>query len=97
MKFWLWVLAAFLVISPTTETIREYETFVYQTEVNPGSVSTPIADSLIDWKAFDVENDCLWSFLQLNNIELTLHNIVTTGDWADMNGGACALLGESNE
>ncbi len=102
MKFWVGVFTTLLVVAPTPVIVTHYETVVrYETvvkeEPRPEQVDTPIADSLVDWDSFDLENECLWAFLLLQEIELTMNNIVTTGDWADMNGGACALMGGDDE
>jgi len=83
--------------APGPATITEYRT-VTRTETvevgraDPDPVPTPLADSLVDWDRLEVETECLWEFLQRHGIELTLHNIVTAGDWTDINGGACAVL-----
>jgi hypothetical protein len=58
---------------------------------------TPYADSLVDWVEVDRQTDCLWTFLQEHEIELTLANVITAGDWTDMHGGACAMIGEDDE
>jgi hypothetical protein len=58
----------------------------------PEHEATPYADSLVDWDEHERQSACLWDFLQAHNIELTLQNILTAGDWTDMNGGACAMM-----
>jgi hypothetical protein len=97
VKFWLGVLATFLVISPIAETVTEYETFVRTVHLAPERASTPIADSLVDWDRLEAESDCLWEFLQTHGVELTLQTVLAAGDWTDALGGACLVMGEDDE
>jgi len=82
------------VAAPGPATITEH-VIVSKTEtvlVEPEPVPTPFADSLVDWDRLEAETDCLWDFLQENGIPLTLSNVLTSGDWVDMHGGACAVM-----
>jgi len=97
VKFWLGVLTAFLVISPIPETDIQYEVFVERIATVEEPVSTPVIDSFVDLHEFERQSDCLWTFLQKNEIEITLDNVITAGYWTDMHGGACSMIGEDDE
>jgi hypothetical protein len=70
---------------------------VLETAVHVPDVPTPFADSLVDWDEHERQTACLWDFLQAHNIELTLQNVLTAGDWTDMHGGACAMMGDGDD
>ena len=95
MRFWLGVGAAMLTLHPVAEPVTD----VWVVEVDAPFVwePTPIADSLVDWVEFDRQEECLWTFLRDNAIDLTVENIFTAGDWTRMHGGACAMIGEDDE
>ena len=101
MKFWVGVFTTLLVVAPTSTIVTEYETFVREVEVQLERVDTPAAtsrvDSKIDWDEVERQSDCLWKFIQQNDIEITLENVLTLGDYSDMMGGACLLIGEDDE
>jgi len=84
--------------APGPAVITEPYVVVQVVEMAPAvHEGTPIADSLLDWAEVDRQTDCLWDFLQERQIELTLSNIVTAGDWTDMHGGACAVMGRDSD
>jgi hypothetical protein len=87
-----------LAAAPGPVTLTVVETFVHTEQVAPDDPSdTPYADSLVDWEEHERQSACLWDFLQAHNIELTLQNILTAGDWTDMHGGACAMMGDGDD
>lgn len=99
MKFWAGVVFTLLVVSPRTEVVSttEYQTIVRTVEVKPKWKPTPVLDSLIDVEEEDRQGHCLWYYMRENNIEITLWNVIVSGDYADMMGGACYLIGEDDE
>ena len=97
MKFWVGVFFALLVASPKAEIVSEYETIVRHVEVQPEWESTPILDSLVDWEEHERQDECLWVFIQQQELDITLYNVILAGEWADANGGACLLIGEDDE
>ena len=81
-----------------------YETVVVtQTQHEPTEwekaleVSTPIADSLVDWQELERQTDCLWELLQDTGVEITLDVVLAAGTWTDALGGACFVIGEDDE
>lgn len=54
---------------------------------------TPYADTLVDWETLEAETDCLWEFLQQSGLPVTLRNVLAAGEWADVQGGACGMVG----
>jgi hypothetical protein len=95
MRFWVGVLFALLSLDPLPVTVieTEYDYMVTVVEVEAQRTPTPVLDSLVDWEEQDRQNECLWTFLQENEIEITLRNVLAAGEWTDINGGACALIG----
>lgn len=91
-----WVVAAWQASQPCPE-----PEVLVQLVTRPASievpVETPIADALIDFEEQDRQNDCLWDFLQAHETELTFEAVVAAGEWTDVNGGACAMIGEDDE
>ena len=69
-------------------------TVVVEVEVEPEPVATPIADSLVDWDEQERQSDCLWTFMQDSELELSLEMVWAAGEVADALGGACYLIGE---
>lgn len=90
------VLFALLVLDPLPVTVTEYDYMVTVIEVEAQHTPTPILDSLVDWDEAEAQINCLWTFLQESNIEITLRNVLAAGEWTDINGGACALIGEQD-
>ena len=71
---------------------------VYEREVIVGwaemlEVETPIVDALVDWDKVDRETDCLWEFLQAQNVDITMRAVLAAGEWLEVNGGACVAVG----
>jgi len=97
MKFWLGVLFTLLVVSPSTVNVTKYETFVREMEVQPERERTPLLDSMIDVAEAERQGECLWYYLQQEGIEITLRNVLAMGEYADIMGGACHLIGENDE
>lgn len=100
MRFWLGVLTSLLVVSPSTVKVpyyvTQYETVVREVEVQPEWVETPIIDSMItdeEWAEMERQNACLWDYFQINDIEITYESVVAVGDYTDIMGGACYLMG----
>jgi hypothetical protein len=103
VRFAVGLLFGMLLVQPETVPVAEtaWQTVVALERVEVAVVAevveTPFADSLVDWVEVDRQTDCLWTFLQEHEIELTLANVITAGDWTDMHGGACAMIGEDDE
>jgi len=99
VRFWLGVFTSLLVVSPSTVKVPYYETFVREMEVQPEWVETPIIDSLItdkEWVEIERQGLCLYNYLKIHNIDITLENVLTVGDYTDIMGGACYLIGEDD-
>lgn len=92
MKFWIGVLFTLLLVEPSSITHVEYETHV-RVEYIEHEYSTPILDSLVDWDEHERQSECLWEYLQSTGLEITMRNVMAAGEWADVNGGACLLIG----
>lgn len=97
MKFWAGVFFTLLVVSPKTEIVTEYETIVHRVKIEPEWENTPVLDSMIDWEYYEEQSQCLWYYMQEHEIEISLWNVLVAGDYTDMMGGACSLIGENNE
>jgi len=97
MKFWLGVFFTLLVASPSPVTVVETETFVREIEVQPEWEETPLLDSMIDVAEAERQGECLWYYLQQEGIEITLRNVLAMGEYADIMGGACYLIGDDDE
>ena len=76
--------------------VSQPDVIIRTVEVTPETV-TPFADSLIDWDEQDRQSDCLWTFMQDSELELTLEMVWAAGEVADALGGACYLIGEDDE
>ena len=103
MRFWLGVFTSLLVVSPSTVEVpyylTRYETVIREVEVQPEWVETPIIDSLItdeEWVEIERQGLCLYNYLKIHNIDITLENVLTVGDYTDIMGGACYLIGEDD-
>jgi hypothetical protein len=59
-------------------------------------VATPIADGRVDWDVAERDSECLWVLLQRDGVKVTFENVWALGIWADLNGGACHLIGEDD-
>ena len=101
MKFLAGVLCGALLIVPGETTVTEYETIVYRVEVErpfePLARGEHRIDSKIDWSEVDRDTDCLWELLQNAQVEITLESVMAFGDYADVMGGPCLLIGEDDD
>jgi len=73
--------------------VSQPDVIVRTVVVEPETV-TPFADSLIDWDEQERQSDCLWTFMQGSELELSLEMVWAAGEVADALGGACYLIGE---
>ena len=88
---WALLAAAESRVEPVT--VSQPDVIVRTVVVEPETV-TPFADSLIDWDEQERQSDCLWTFMQDSELELTLEMVWAAGEVADALGGACYLIGE---
>jgi hypothetical protein len=91
---WALLAAAESRIEPVT--VPQPQVIIRTVEVTP-ETETPFADSLIDWDEQERQSDCLWTFMQDSELELTLEMVWAAGEVADALGGACYLIGEDDE
>jgi len=99
-RFLLGVVVGLVLLTPLGSVHSETVTIVEQVEMTWEEwrrVETPLSDSLVDWDEVDRQSVCLFEFLMREGIELTVGNIVLAGDWTDMMGGACHLIGEDDD
>ena len=89
---WALLAAAESRVEPVT-VVSQPDVIVRTVEVEPETV-TPFADSLIDWDEQERQSDCLWTFMQDSELELSLEMVWAAGEVADALGGACYLIGE---
>ena len=75
-------------------TVPQPEVIIRTVEV---VTETPFADGLIDWDEQERQSDCLWTFMQEAELELTFEMVWSAGEVADALGGACYLIGEDDE
>ena len=54
-------------------------------------------DAGLDLDELDRQAGCLWEFMRAEGIEVTLENVFVVGDYSDVRGGACRLIGEDDE
>jgi hypothetical protein len=98
MKAAIALMFALLTIEPRAYQTVYVETVIRETRVQSWqdalAVETPILDSLVDWEEWDKENDCLWELLKASGLEINVRNVMAIGEWADVNGGACAMIGD---
>lgn len=101
MKFLAGVVCGTLLIAPQETTTVQYETIVHRVteteEFEPLARGEHRVDESIDWAEFDRENECLWQLLQNSGVEITLESVFAFGDYADVMGGPCELIGEDDE
>lgn len=97
MKFWLGVLATLLVFAPreVAGTTR-YETFT-ETIYIEKEIDEPPTQSSQSIQESERQGFCLWEFMRQRDIDITLHNVIVSGEWTDIRGGACYLIGEDDE
>ena len=53
-------------------------------------------DAQLDLDELDRQGYCLWEFMRAEGIEVTLENVFVVGDYTDVRGGACRLIGEDD-
>jgi len=96
MKFWAGVLASLLVLSPRVEpgTVH-YETIVHRVSSSEEKAE-PAEFEGHDINEAERQGMCLWDFMNDRGIEITLENVLVSGNWTDMRGGACFLIGEDD-
>ena len=88
-----WALLASAESRQEPVTVSQPDVIIRTVVVEPETV-TPFADSLIDWDEHERQSDCLWTFMQDFELELTLEMVWAAGEVADAFGGACYLIGE---
>jgi hypothetical protein len=88
-----WALLASAESRQEPVTVSQPDVIVRTVVVEPETV-TPFADSLIDWDEQERQSDCLWTFMQDSELELSLEMVWAAGEVADALGGACYLIGE---
>ena len=88
-----------MVVWPGPEVEPEviYETVVRQetveVEVEPEPEPEPERPvGYVDFDEMARQDRCLFDLMQDEGYAITLPNIIRAGEWADANGGACALL-----
>lgn len=81
-------------VTPEPLVVTEFRTVPVAAEL-PFVVE--VADGPLHWDEVDLESDCLWLLLQRDGVEVTFENVWAVGVWADLNGGACHLIGEDDE
>jgi len=91
-----WTFGFYQMSRPAAVLVERHIEFV-EVQVPFEDVETPIADSLIDFDELERESECLWEYLQEAGVEITFRNVVAAGDWTAALGGACLLIGETDE
>ena len=71
---------------------------VFVREVTPEwDAYTFAVDARLDLDELDRQGHCLWEFMREHGVEVTLENVFVVGDYTDVMGGACYLIGEDDE
>ena len=97
MKFWLGVLATLLVLQPReVASTTQYQTIV-QTVYIEEEIVPPSDTTSASVREAERQGVCLWYFMKEKGLEITLENVLVSGEWTDINGGACFLIGEDDE
>jgi hypothetical protein len=60
-------------------------------------VETPVLDSLFDVDEFERQSACLWEFMREHGLEVSVPVVMAAGEWTDLHGGACAMIGADDE
>lgn len=97
MKFWLGALATLLVLQPREiASAIQYETIVRTVYAEKDSEPRK---HLMPHEIEEAERQgiCLWQFMKDRDIQITLNNVLVSGEWTDIRGGACYLIGEDDE
>jgi hypothetical protein len=97
MKFWLGVLATLLVLQPgEVASNTHYDVLIQEVPYVYDPDATPILNSMVDWEEQERQEECLWVMIQELGLDVTGRNVFAAGEWADINGGACLLIGEDD-
>lgn len=97
MKFWLGVLATLLVFTPRgVAGATHYETFTETVYMEKDVSFNRTVERLSEASINEAERQgmCLWEFMQRRGLDITLENVLVSGEWTDINGGACYLVGQ---
>lgn len=87
-----WALLAFVMLTSDREPEGSVQLVVRQVPAEVEDVPTPVLDSFVDWDQVEADNVCLWELLQAADVELSVEVVFAFGDWADVQGGPCAVL-----
>lgn len=95
MKFWLGVLVTLLVFAPREVAgATQYQVIVRELpakrEVAPADIDS------VSVREAERQGLCLWEFMSRRGLDITLENVLVSGEWTDINGGACYLIGEDD-
>ncbi|HEY7824497.1 MAG TPA: hypothetical protein VIG24_16770 [Acidimicrobiia bacterium] len=97
MKFVAGVLTTLLCVQPSTQVEVRHQTLVREVEVVQEEVGTPVLDSFTDVEEAERQGMCLWEWMRERELEITLESVMVAGEWTDLNGGACLLIGEDDD
>ena len=81
--------AAYQVVVRTVEVEREREPW-------PEPEQPPHMNDA-EWAEFERQSACLYDLMKERGMPFTLETVTAADVWAEHHGGACAVLGESNE
>ncbi|HEY7821266.1 MAG TPA: hypothetical protein VIG24_00435, partial [Acidimicrobiia bacterium] len=81
-------------VQPTAEVEVRHQTVVREVEAVQERVGTPVLDSFTDVEEAERQGLCLWQWMKAEGLEMTLKSVLVAGEWTDLNGGACLLIGE---
>ena len=86
-----------MMLTPDAETEVRYQTVVRTEEVvvEVEPEPQPEPDRPVGWVDFDEmarQDRCLFDLMQRDGYDISMANVIRAGEWADANGGACALL-----
>jgi hypothetical protein len=96
-------LAVGVLFGPTADPVQvwQVETFVAPAEPvtwrDWEQVETPVLDSLVDVDEFERQSACLWEFMREHGLDITVPAVMAAGEWTDLHGGACAMIGADDE
>lgn len=87
---WTW---AVTLMMRGVEEQTAYQTIVREVpaEIVPYELAV---DARLDLDELDRQAECMWLFMRAEGIEITLENVFVVGDYTDIRGGACLLIGE---
>ena len=87
---------AFVLLVRDTPVQTAHQVFVRQAEPVWDDYTFSV-DAGLDLDELDRQAECLWEFMRAEGIEVTLENVFVVGDYSDVRGGACRLIGEDDE